>query len=146
MGRTIYAVSSGSYSDYRVNALFSTRAKAEEFRQVVPDGDYNDIEEYEMDPPTVDLLRRGYSPWHVLMRRDGQVERADKKDISIYGVEVDATPRLWKRSIAPAYAGKNIPDVLMCDVWAKNEKSAIKVANERRTRFIASGEWDATNG
>jgi hypothetical protein len=82
MAKTIYAVNSGSYSDYRVNALFSTKAKAEEYMKAVPDPEYNEIGEYELDGgmDKVDMIRRGYSVWRVLMQRDGKVERVDRTE------------------------------------------------------------------
>jgi len=57
--KKVYAVSSGSYSDYRVNAIFSTKELAEEFMRYIPDNDYNDIEEYEIDPSVPDIIKRG---------------------------------------------------------------------------------------
>lgn len=51
--KKVYVVSSsGCYGgDYRVNAIFLTKKSAEEFIKSVPDPDYNDIEEYELNPP-----------------------------------------------------------------------------------------------
>ena len=59
--KKIYAVNSGSYSDYRVVALFSTPERAQEFMAAVPDSDYNGVEEFELNPDTADLIKRGYS-------------------------------------------------------------------------------------
>ena len=44
-----YIVTSGSYSDYQIEAVFSTKEKAEEYIQNTCTDDVNDIEEYEMD-------------------------------------------------------------------------------------------------
>ena len=108
--KTVYAVSSGSYSDYRVNALFSSKEKAKEFIEVMqkdnPYSDYNGIEEYQLDPPTVDLIKRGYSVWNVLMLRDGEVERTRKTDNDKYDVEDVGHCRIWERTKAPVYKGK----------------------------------------
>lgn len=147
MAKTIYAVSSGSYSDYRINALFSTRENAQAFIDAIqgqgreyPE-DFNSIEEYELDPPTADLLKRGYSVWDVLMLRDGTVERVDRSDNSLYSVQDAPTYRIWGRTKAPAYKGTGTPDGLQAGVWAKSEKAAVKIVNEKRAEMIASGEW-----
>lgn len=47
MEKKIYIVTSGEYSEYEINAVFTTRKKAEEYVQ--QHGTYYDIEEYELD-------------------------------------------------------------------------------------------------
>lgn len=138
--KKIYAVNSGSYSDYRVVALFSTPERAQEFMAAVPDSDYNDVEEFELNPDTADLIKRGYSLWLVYMLRDGNTERVKQLELSLYGVD-DVGHRIWRRTQAPAYKGRGIPDCLTSTVWAKSEEAAVKIVNEYRARMIASGEW-----
>lgn len=138
--KKIYAVNAGSYSDYRVIALFSTESLAREFMAAVPDGDYNEIEEYELNPNTADLIRRGYSIWDVHMLRDGDTERVTRNTPDLYDVR-NIGHRIWRRTQAPAYKGKGIPDILTSTVWAKNETQAVKIVNEHRAQMIASGEW-----
>lgn len=143
VSKTIYAVSRGSYSDYRIVALFSTKAKAQGYIAAVKFDSYDDaeIEEFQLDPDTADLLQRGYSVWRVVMLRDGSTERVDRTDNSQYDVEDAPTFHIWERTKAVAYIGKGIPDALVASVWAKSEKAAVKIANEKRAQMIASGEW-----
>lgn len=130
MAKTIYAVTSGSYSSYRVVALFSTREKAEDYKATVLKDEYDSgIEEYQLDPDTTDLLRRGYSVWRVTMLRDGSTERVDRSDNGSYDVQDAPSFRIWDRT------------VLAASVWAKSEKAAVKIANEKRAQMIANGEW-----
>ena len=138
--KKIYAVNSGSYSDYRVVALFSTPELAREFMAAVPDSDYNEIEEFELDPNTADLIRRGYSIWKVHMLRDGGIECVTRNNPEIYEV-TNVGHRIWNRTQAPAYVGKGIPDILTSMVWAKSETQAVKIVNEHRAQMIANGEW-----
>lgn len=138
----VYAVNSGSYSDYRICGIFSTQEKAAAFMQYVRETDYNDIEVYELDPPTVDLIKRGYSIWRVLMLRDGTTERIDKVYPEYFNVSDVGNPFLWRRTQAPAYLGKGIPDAWQSTVWAKTEKQAIKIVNEQRLQLIALGKWE----
>lgn len=139
--KIVFAVNSGSYSDYSIRAIFSSRELAEEYMTVVKNSDYNDIEEYELDPTTSDMIRRGYSVWNVLMLIDGTTERVTRSDNDYY--EVENTPRhwIWERTKAPAYKGKGIPDALDARVWAKTERAAVKIVNEKRAQMIANGEW-----
>lgn len=137
---TIFAASSGSYSDYRVEALFSTKRKAAAHLAAFPHEDWNGIEEYELDPPTADLMARGYQPWRVHMLRDGTVERVWRDD-GRYASSYDESAVVWKRTKAPAYKGRDVPDALVVCALAKNERAAVKIANERRAEMIASGKW-----
>ena len=145
--KMIYAVSEGSYSDYRVSAIFSTKEKAQEFidtmkKQSDSDYDeYNDIEEYQLDPPVADLLGRGYSVYHVLMLRNGDVERVERTDNGSYDISSAGQSHIWERTKASAYRGKNVEDALDMKVWAKDEKAAVKIVNEKRVQMIAMGEW-----
>jgi hypothetical protein len=144
--KMIYAVTSGTYSDYRINALFSSKKKAKEFLSAMNGNseiydDFNDVEEYELDPPTADLLKRGYSVWFVLMLKDGTVERAKKTDNDKYDIGDTGCYRIWERTKAPAFRKKVIPDALEMSVWAKSEIAAIKIVNEKRAHMIAFGEW-----
>jgi len=136
----VYAVTSGAYSDYRINAIFSSKQRAQEFMDAIPNNGYNGIEEYEIDPDTADLIRRWYHIWEVLMLRNGDVERAWKLDICPYTV-TSIGHRIWQRSQSLLFAGKNVPDCLDSTVWAKTEKQAIKIVNEQRTQLIANGKW-----
>lgn len=138
--KKVYAVSSGSYSDYRVNAVFSTKKLAEDFMRYIPDNDYNDIEEYEINPPEPDLIKRGYAIWSVHMLRNGNVEYVEKCDMTLWRIK-DIGHTIWWRTQSPAYKGKEMPDVLTSKVWAKTEKQAIKIVNEHRVQMIANGEW-----
>ena len=138
--KKIYAVNAGCYSDYRVVALFTTIELANEFMAAVPDSDYNAVEEFDLNPDTAGLIKRGYSSWSVRMLRDGSTEQVNRRDLSLYGVG-DVGHRIWKRTEAPAYKGKGIPDCLMSTVWAKSEDAAVKIVNEHRAQMIASGEW-----
>ena len=138
--KTVYAVNSGLYSDYRVDAIFSTKEKAEEFMGTIKETDFNKIEEYEIDPPVVDLIKRGYSIWVVHMLVDGTVELIRRTEHDTYTIS-SIGHRIWRRTQAPAYRGKGIPDVLTSKVWAKTEQRAIKIVNEHRTQMIESGQF-----
>lgn len=139
--KQVFAVNSGSYSDYKVDAIFSSRELAQEYMDTVKQNDYNEIEVYKVDPPTVDLIRRGYSVWCVLMLHDGTTERIKRTENDYYNVGYAPSHSIWERTKALAYKGKGIPDALNSMVWAKTEKQAVKIVNEKRVQMIANGEW-----
>lgn len=140
MSNTVWVVEQGEYSDYRVIGVFSSQANA----QLVVDalnsvgGSDATVDEWPLDP-AVAALNQGLRPFFVIMVRDGTVERCQPDDIS--GYDLAGSVQLWRRTQAPAYRGKGIPDALTAHVWASDETHAIKVTNEHRTRMIATGEW-----
>lgn len=138
--KKVYAVSSGSYSDYGIDAIFSTKEKAEEFMQFIKNDDYNKIEEYEIDPPEVDRIKHGYSIWHIVMLQDGSVEKIEKKETDTYHV-TNIGHFIWKRTEIPYWAEQGLPDALQSTVWAKTEKQAIKIVNEHRAQLIAMNKF-----
>jgi len=136
--KKVYVLTSGVYSDHKIEGIFSTRKLAEEYKNIVVGKDYNDVEEWGLDPNTASLIKRGYTVWHVLMLRSGDVERICQ--IDGFGHETTFY-YLWERTKVPAYVGKNVPDVLTASVLARNEKHAIKIVNEIRAQMIAGNEW-----
>lgn len=138
--REIYAVSTGTYSDYGIVAVFSTKEKAEEFMKFVPSEDYNDIETYELDPDVAAQIREGYSPYYVLMLRDGTTETIHRHEVGMYSVGSSAW--IHRRSTLPSRVTPRLPDCIVVHAMAKSEEHAVKIANEKRVQFIANGEWE----
>jgi hypothetical protein len=139
---TIFAIEKGEYSDYRVVGIYSTKEVAEKVCDAInvnEDWGKATVSEWPLDP-AVDALNAGHSMHRVLMRRDGTVEECRRQDITSY--EVAGECHIWRRSTAPAYRGKGVPDVLQATVWAEDTQHAIKIVNERRGQMIAMGEWE----
>ena len=134
--KVVWAVEDGSYSDYHVVGVFSTKANAEMISDLVKaDGG---VVEWEIDPAVADI-RRGHILWSVLMLRDGTTEKVERKDPGTFDLQREYS--VWRRSKAPAYAGSGVPDVLQAQVWARTERQAVKAVNEIRIQMIAEGEW-----
>lgn len=116
---TVYIVTSGSYSDYHINGVFSTLEKAEDAKKVL-DGD--SIEGYEMD--FIPEHPCGHIRFFVKMKRNGDVTRCfqttEITDGDTYDFHMDA------------YEFR---------VCAKDISNAIKIAGERRRELIANNEW-----
>jgi hypothetical protein len=65
----VYVVTEGSYSDFHVSAIFSSREKAVEYMGGFPD-QFNGIEEYELDAEPPRVMSRC---WHAHLRLDGSL-------------------------------------------------------------------------
>lgn len=127
---TIWGVSSGSYSDYIVEALFSSKEKAQEF-----------LDEYSKFDSEARLEEFDYDP---------EPPRA----IEVIGVHIDMEgnvlrvydPR-WVREGAVGFVGYGLADVwrgprvLIWVVPTTDKERAIKVVNEKRAIILANEAW-----
>lgn len=140
--KTICVVEKGSYSDYGVVGVFSSKENAELIANAINgDGDAYEkatVAEWPLDP-AVDELRQGLGIYFVQMQADGSVEWCVRKEVSEYDIRGEV--RMWRRSGAPAYRGQGLEDVLWVTAFAKDDKHAVKIANEHRTRMLADGTW-----
>ena len=144
----VYVVHAGSYSDRKVVAVYSDKAKAEEVQQTV--SCENNLEEYELDRLGFDLPP-GLKYYCVHIREDGQL-------VELYGDGVSLHPSIefWSGGLAPMkvdleykYKDKHKIDgakVRMRSalylMWARDEKHAVKIANDQRAMDIANGKWN----
>jgi hypothetical protein len=126
---TIYAVTSGSYSDYSVNAVFSTREMAEEF--VNGDRGY-DIEEWELDTP-----RDNWTIVSVWMDKEGNV-------IGTPMVQAHNTDTAGFRFFGSDIISPN-PSFLYA-VATDSIERAVKVCNEKRAQILAANLWGNNAG
>lgn len=137
MTTIIYAVSTGSYSDYRVDALFSTEQLAQDYIDSLRTHAHMDnprIEQYRLDEYT-DKLKAGLLPWMVFMQRDGSTDDDSIREVS---PDFDTTQHIVINS-------GNIYEInllIRVHCWARDKDHAVKIANERRTVAILAGEFE----
>ena len=62
----VYVVTSGSYSDYRIEEIFKKRVDAEALNSVLSDG--NGVDEWEVNQKRIVPL------WIIWMKRDGDLD------------------------------------------------------------------------
>jgi hypothetical protein len=127
---TIYAVSSGSYSDYSIVALFSTRELAQTFMDRHDRGHdaWNEIEEFALDEG-VEHMRQGMARYSVRMGENGDS----------YNVGLEAywfTEKPDTEFHKPA--GRIKQRWFNWYGWAMSEEHALKIANEHRIRLLAA--------
>lgn len=130
---TVYAVTSGDYSDYGIVAIFSTEEQANYYLEEsgLDKKDYSSgrVEEYELD-----VLFHFDSRYCIHMHQDGTVVHSYK-----YGVFDDEN---WDKA-GSAFICSFYRDGmrLITEIATDDEQYAIKVTNERRTRIIAENNW-----
>jgi hypothetical protein len=122
-----YVVTDGDYSDYRIVAVFDDKELASKFVEKYG----GSIEEYDVNPARYEIENK-YSVFRIEMNKNGDTKEIDSHcDVSNFNRAIN------KETYNPYY-NKNL---MLTYVIAKNEKSAVKIANERRIQMIANNEW-----
>ena len=116
----VFIVTTGVYSDYKIRAVFDDENMADNFTMMFRDEDVC-VEEYTLNEYS-DTVKKGYKPYSVNMKCNGDVERVQLCDVEDAGN--------WGCG-----AG-----ILYNYCLAKNENHAIKVTNELRVRLIAENQ------
>ena len=125
--KKMYVLTVGEYSDYRVLGVFSSPELAEEVYAKRKDigRDYcHSVEEYFLnnDPNAPE----GMKPCSVIMRRDGSVTNIQ--------INPDGSSTYEDQFISEKIDRRFY-------MWARDDKHAVKIANERRTKMIAENQW-----
>ena len=130
--KIIYIVTSGEYSDYRIDGVFSSKENAELYiRLEEPRGD---IEEWELDAYVL-AMKRGLSGFLIVMQRDGTTLRAERESL-----------RYTPSHPTAIFYGENCGwhearGAMRIDVLAKSKEHAIKIANDTRRQIVAENRW-----
>lgn len=128
-----WVVTQGSYSDYHVVGVYSTKKLAESFVKSVgarkgEDGYY--IEKYPLDPYEKQL-NNGLKVFNCEMNREGSFWLVEPA-FDYYGYdEIDSFTSMFDIR-DKKFVGK---------IWAKNKTHARKILNEFRVKAIAEGRY-----
>lgn len=128
---TLYGIWYADYSNsYVGDAVYTSRDDAD----AVARASNGDIVEFEVDPPlnkkTHKLRRPGERFYHTAMNCNGHKAQAwDSYPSELHPAE-DMSVRVNKGGEVERFN-------VAC--WAEDEKHAIKIANDRRTQWIAAG-------
>jgi len=118
LSRKVYVVTSGEYSSYGIERIFSSRRRAERYAADIDD---SEVEVYQVNY-TNRVLRR--SVYQVGMRFDGSIIYVERSNHE----EPDAR---WGTIYSATYF------VTTARVRAKDKAHAVKIVNEQRTQAIA---------
>tara|TARA_Y100000310_G_C20674587_1_gene812225 strand:- start:1894 stop:2307 length:414 start_codon:yes stop_codon:yes gene_type:complete len=125
----IYVVTEGIYSDYKIVAICEDKSDAELIVKAI-DGEYRSprIENWILNPG-IDQLRKGLVPWCVRMESDGDILECFRGDGSY-----DLSGALEDNP------NRDVNNNIFMMVFARDEAHAVKVAGERRIRFLREEE------
>lgn len=120
MSDKVWIVRCGCYSDQWIAGAFSSGAKAEQYADAVnaehKDGDYADVEEYELDP---EFIGQGLKGWEVALSASGDI------------LAIEPREKLARSVTRTTAAG------IFVSCFAKTEAEAKKIATERRQELAA---------
>ena len=128
----VYVLTEGIYSDYGIEAIFSTREKAEAaLAELARHRGYNvEWMEAEVETYTLDVEYQYVKCVSVKMKRDGTVMGSYIDDVKSDELDYSVT-----------WYGYYNDYILHNRVRGNDYERAVKVTNELRTRLIANGEW-----
>jgi hypothetical protein len=123
----VYIVTSGEYSAYCISAVFSEKELAQKYIDSFekPKWDSYFIEEYDLNPYAKEI-KKGYLPYFVKMSKNGDC----------IDVRINKTDGLEYNELL-LDSNNNV----RFSLFAKDEKHAIKIANEKRIQLIVNNVW-----
>lgn len=124
---TLYIITSGEYSDYRINCVFLDHELAKEAVKIMGSGCR--IEEYEASTELPESLNPGLYHMQVNMNVYG--------DTSYVG-HCDSTSEIHNPYLPYISWGVGM---VKFEMWALDDEHALKIANERRLKLIALNAW-----
>ena len=134
----VWAIESGAYSDYGIDGIYSTRKNAKAVFDKLNKNEYGGVRivRFALDE-NVDKIKAGFNMFKIRMDYDGTGEASYIEKPSVY--DIGRGIDVWQRTKASAYKDKaTISDLVIGDVWAKDEQHALKIANEFRAQAIAT--------
>lgn len=127
MGKIIYIVTEGVYSDYGICGIFSKKEYAQKYIEMfVSDPEDADIEEWLLDD-FMGMIKKGYLRYVVYL---------NTSNFNLVELKTD--------NYSPKMSGMHGSDYrgnFYTYVFAKNEKHAIKIASERLAQYKAEGRY-----
>lgn len=114
MEKKIYIVTSGNYSDYSIDAVFSTKEKAVDY--VEQHGTYFRIEEYDIG----EEVEKKAQLWVMIF------SIKDNKLLQAYVTDGEEN-----KKVDTCYIDKSFTDEIRFYVYADSMNSAVKIASER---------------
>lgn len=130
--KKIYVVTSGAYSDYGIDAVFDTEELAKKYIASFNKGGFYEmfIEEWILNP-NKEEIKEGRKAYRIRMDKQGNTTEIEWSN-SAFG---------FKEKIGDGISFTYNNQFMNCYCFAKDDKHAVKIANERRIQYIASGSW-----
>ena|SRR5690606_7576355 len=139
MGK-VFVVTTGHYSDYSIRAIFTNKAKAEMYADMLR----GNVEEWavdEIDPPA---HLHGMRPYYVtLYQYDGHMKAGE---VSWYHGTEEFDDKVTLHEPYPWQPAVTLPGAewqrrrypsLETNMWARDEEHALKIARDRFNQYLA---------
>lgn len=128
----VYVITKGCYSDYHICAVTLDKEKAERLRKMFDSScDEAEIEEWDTEA-TADLLS-GRKQYYVRFCQNGAVFSADQREYCL---------EYFNPGIKESFCfvkGQKV-DLLDVELYADSREAAIKIAAEKRAKYLAEKE------
>lgn len=140
MKKKVYVVTSGEYSDFGIEQVFSTKEKAQNFidlsKEYGNDNINYEIDEYDLDPIVkVPHYHKFKYFYFVEMDKEGNIKHCNKTHLDIMNPEVEKEMVYLTND----YLSKK--SVLNAIINANDKEHAIKIMGEKRTKILAANRW-----
>lgn len=140
MIKKVYVVTSGEYSDFGIEQVFSTKEKAQNFidlsKEYGNDSINDEIDEYDLDPDFgVPHYHKFKYFYFVEMDKEGNIKHCNKTHLDIMNPEVE------KEMLYLTKDYLNKKSVLNAIINANDKEHAIKIMGEKRTKILAANRW-----
>jgi hypothetical protein len=130
--KTVYILTEGSYSDYRIVATFSTKELAEEAQKHCPN---SDIEEYELDALKIPEHPPGHTAWVVNINVKTNAINGTGQQTSLGGY-FEPMEEYYE------YAGRfSEYNNFVVKCWARDKEHAEKIALDKYYQW----KWEKEN-
>ena len=129
----VFVVTSGTYSNYGIDAIFTTRELAQSFIDAFKADKWKEmvIEEWDLDPNKIHL-KQNRKPYFLQINKKGDVSYLRLVNSS-YGFKQDMPEA--KISYTHTLEWMNI------NCYADDENHAVKIAGEKRSQILAANVW-----
>lgn len=136
----VYVVSSGEYSDFGIEQIFSSKEKAQQFIDISKEygtGSFNEIDEYELDPELkVPLTSKFKYFWWFRLHQNGDIQELNKNSMDILQPEHNREYVNWTKRF------DNNESVVLCGIVNANDKEhAQKIIGDIRTKLLRENRW-----
>lgn len=144
--KKVYVVTSGTYSDYHITAIFSTNKRAKEY--VLLKNGSESYSDYRVEVYTLDelapILDTGIRTFSFHMDREGNLVLHEGSELPKGDIPEDLHPVFschvkslgWTMGRTTGFE-----DTRFFKVQARDLQGAIKIANEQRSQMLAMDTW-----
>lgn len=132
MTKEVYIVTSGEYSDYSIDAVFTKVKLAKAYVER-----YGGRIEIHETNPSEKFIKEGISYWTIMMQKNGDIHHVPLVRVPDQNLRENVGFVIRTSNVHPQFSS----DLLFSYTLADSEEKAIKIANERRTVILANNLW-----